>query len=90
MPFEVRAVAVPARLTAPVKVTLPPRFATAHVVAPPMSAPPVAVMAFGTTMSSVRLKQSRPADIVTAPAPREPTVEVARPSTLPSTELRPT
>ena len=82
--------AEPERLTGPVKVTLPPRFATAQVVAPPISAPPVAVIAFGTTMSSVRLKQSRPADMVTAPVPREPTVEVARPSTPPSTELRPT
>ena len=90
MPLETREVAEPARLTGPVKVILPPRTATSQVVEPPTRLPPVAVIAFGTTMSSVRVKASRPAVMLTAPAPREPTVEVARPSTEPSNELRPT
>ena len=90
-PLDVRALEEPDRLTGPVKVILPPRLATAQVVAPPTRLPvPVNVSEFGTTISSVRLKQSRPDDMVIAPAPREPTVEVARPSTAPSTLLRPT
>ena len=89
-PLETRDVAVPDRLTGPVKVTLPPRTATGQVVAPPTIWPAVAVMVLGTTMSSVRLKAMRPPEMVTAPAPREPVVEVARVSTEASTVLRPT
>lgn len=81
---------MPLRLTGPVKVILPPRVATGQDAAPPMRLPPEAVMAFGTMMSSVRVKSRSAPAMVTAPAPREPVVETARPSTLPSTKLRPT